>query len=39
MSCAIYPQVKNKQGEFVDSELFKQLLSLTKDREMTKTLY
>ena len=30
--CAIYPKVKNKDGQLVDSKLFKDLLSYTGDR-------
>lgn len=39
MNCAIIPQVKNKQGELVDSKLFKDLLSISENREEAKTRY
>lgn len=38
-TCSIIPKVKNKQGEFVDSELFSSLLHYTKDREISKQYY
>ena len=37
--CSIIPRVKNKQGEFVDSELFSSLLHYTNDREIAKQYY
>lgn len=39
MSCKINPEVRNKEGQLVESKLFMQLTSLTKDREMAKMLY
>lgn len=39
-SCKLIPSVKNKNGEFVDSKLFKDLLSFTKNnRSLTIRLY
>ena len=39
-SCAIIPKVKNKNGELVDSRLYKSLLSFTKnDRARTNDIY
>lgn len=38
-SCSIIPQVKNKDGESVDSVLFTDLLSITKNRDLTKLIY
>lgn len=37
--CVIKPQVKNKEGKFVDSELFSSLLHFTGNREMAKQYY
>lgn len=37
--CVIIPQVKNKNGEFVDSELFSSLLKFTGNRELAKKYY
>lgn len=37
--CVIKPQVKNKNGEYVDSELFSSLLHYTGDREIAKQYY
>lgn len=37
--CSIIPKVKNKQGEFVDSELFSSLLHYANDREIAKQYY
>lgn len=40
MSCKIGPEIKNKEGKFVDSKLFKDLLSHTSnDRDLTKIIY
>lgn len=39
MSCKINPEVRNKEGQLVESELYKQLYSLTKDRELTNLIY
>ncbi len=39
MSCKLNPEVKNKDGQLVESKLFSQLTSLTKDREMAKMIY
>lgn len=39
MSCKIYPEIKNKEGVYVQSELYKQLYSLTKDRETSNIVY
>lgn len=39
MSCKLYPQIKNKSGQLVDSTLYKEVLSLTKDRDLTKIIY
>ena len=38
-SCAIIPQVINKDGQSVDSRLFKDLLSYTNNREETNHIY
>lgn len=39
-SCSLYAQVRNSNGEVVDSKLFKDLLSYTSnDRQLTKELY
>ena len=35
----LYPQIKNKSGQLVDSTLYKEVLSLTKDRDLTKIIY
>ena len=37
--CSIIPRVKDKQGKFVDSELFSSLLHYTNDREISKQYY
>jgi hypothetical protein len=37
--CVIKPRVKNKNGEYVDSELFSSLLHYTNDRELAKQYY
>lgn len=37
--CVIIPKVKNRAGEFVDSELFSSLLHYTNDREIAKQYY
>lgn len=37
--CVIIPKVKNKDGEFVDSELFSSLLHYTGDRSLAKQYY
>lgn len=37
--CVIIPRVKNKDGEFVDSELFSSLLHYTNNREIAKQYY
>ena len=37
--CSIVPQIRNNEGELVDSQLFTDLLSITKDREKTKRIY
>lgn len=39
LSCRIAPRVRNNQGEEVDSKLFMDLLSLTKNRELTKAVW
>jgi len=39
-SCSIVPQIRNKQGQIVDSKLFKDVLALVNgDREKAKDLY
>lgn len=37
--CVIIPKVKNRDGEFVDSELFSSLLHYTNNREIAKQYY
>lgn len=39
MDCNVIPLIKNKQGELVQSKLFKDLLIVTKDREEAKRTY
>lgn len=39
MNCKITPEVRNKEGQLVESKLFPQLISLTKDREIAKMIY
>lgn len=39
MSCKLNPEVRNNEGQLVESKLFSQLTSLTKDRDMAKMLY
>lgn len=38
-SCSLYPQVENNKGKMVDSKLFKDLLSLTNNRDLTKAIW
>lgn len=38
-SCKLYPTIKDKEGNLKESELYKQLLSYTKDRELTNAVY
>ena len=37
--CHIIPRIRNTEGEYVESSLFKQLLGLTEDRAKTKRMY
>ena len=39
MSCKLYPEIRDNEGNLVESELYKQLLSYTKDRELTNLIY
>lgn len=39
LSCAIVPRVKNKNGESVDSKLFRDIMGLTRSREVIKSLW
>ncbi len=39
MSCKVYPQIRNSEGQLVDSQLYKDLLKYTQDRELTNIIY
>ena len=39
LSCSIIPQVKNKNGEIVDSKLFLDIMNLSSKREVIVDLY
>lgn len=39
MGCVIIPKIRNKQGQIVESQLFGQLLELTKSRNLTKKIF
>lgn len=39
MACVVTPKIKNKDGELVDSELFKQLLAISKNRSIAKKIF
>ena len=39
LSCSIIPQVKNKNGEIVDSKLFLDIMNLSSKREVVVDLY
>lgn len=37
--CTVYPYIQNKEGKMVVSNLFQDLMNLTKDRNITKNIY